>query len=64
MALETHRWEGDLPGALVIIDQRQLPVELTHLHLDTVQATWDAIDIDRVRTACFVQHQRMRIIER
>ena len=51
MALETHRWEGDLPGALVIIDQRQLPVELTHLHLDSVQATWDAIKTLAVRGA-------------
>jgi len=51
MALETHRWEGDLPGVLVIIDQRQLPVDLTYLRLDSVQATWDAIKTLAVRGA-------------
>lgn len=51
MAVETLAWRGELPGALEIIDQRELPLTRKSLRLETVQAVWDAIKTLAVRGA-------------
>lgn len=51
MAVETLAWRGDLPGALEIIDQRELPLARKAMRLETVQAVWDAIKTLAVRGA-------------
>ena len=51
MAIETMSWQGDLPGALQIIDQRQLPAVSEQLQLTDVESVWDAIKTLAVRGA-------------
>jgi methylthioribose-1-phosphate isomerase len=51
VAVETLAWRGDLPGALEITDQRELPLARKAMRLETVQAVWDAIKTLAVRGA-------------
>lgn len=44
-------WHGDVDGHLVLIDQTQLPVELTHVACRDVETVWEAIKMLRVRGA-------------
>jgi methylthioribose-1-phosphate isomerase len=48
---ETLRWEGDVDGALVLIDQTRLPVEFVELTCRDVETVWEAIKSLRVRGA-------------
>ena len=48
---ETLHWEGDVDGALVLIDQTRLPVEFVELTCRDVETVWEAIKSLRVRGA-------------
>ena len=49
---ETMRWEGDAQrGALILIDQTKLPLELMELRCADVETVWEAIKMLRVRGA-------------
>jgi methylthioribose-1-phosphate isomerase len=39
----TLRWEGEVDGHLVLLDQTRLPNEVVELHCRTVEEAWDAI---------------------
>ncbi len=49
--VETLRWEGDLPGHVVMLDQTRLPVEEVRIDVRTVDAMVDAIRRLAVRGA-------------
>jgi len=42
-ALETMRWDGDIDGELVLLDQTRLPVETVEMRCTDVEMVWDAI---------------------
>lgn len=49
---ETIRWEGAAQdGALILIDQTRLPLELAELRCEDVETVWEAIKMLRVRGA-------------
>ncbi len=50
-AVRSVRWSGDASGALVLIDQTLLPLEVRELTLRTVEQVWEAIKLLRVRGA-------------
>lgn len=39
----TLRWEGEVGGHLVLLDQTRLPLEIVEVHCRTVEEAWDAI---------------------
>lgn len=47
----TLRWEGDVNGHLVLLDQMRLPGEVVLRECHTVQDVWEAIRVLRVRGA-------------
>jgi methylthioribose-1-phosphate isomerase len=47
----TLRWEGDVDGHLVLLDQTRLPSEVVELHCLTVEDVWHAIKRLSVRGA-------------
>jgi methylthioribose-1-phosphate isomerase len=47
----TMRWEGDVDGHLVLLDQTRLPGEVVELHCHTVEDVWQAIKRLAVRGA-------------
>lgn len=47
----TLRWEGDVGGHLVLLDQTRLPGEVVELHCHTVEDVWQAIRRLAVRGA-------------
>lgn len=47
----TLRWEGDVDGRLLLIDQTLLPVELIEIACKDVETVWEAIKMLRVRGA-------------
>jgi methylthioribose-1-phosphate isomerase len=47
----TLRWEGDVDGHLVLLDQTRLPGEVVELHCHTVEELWQAIKRLSVRGA-------------
>ena len=49
--IETIQWYGDTQGHLTMIDQTQLPNELTYIDCHDVQTVWEAIKMLRVRGA-------------
>jgi methylthioribose-1-phosphate isomerase len=49
--IEPLRWEGEIPGTLVILDQRRLPHERVELRVETVGQCFDAIKTLAVRGA-------------
>jgi methylthioribose-1-phosphate isomerase len=48
---ETLRWQGDVDGQLVLLDQTLLPGELREIECRTVEQVWEAILHLRVRGA-------------
>jgi methylthioribose-1-phosphate isomerase len=48
---ETLSWNGDVDGALELIDQTLLPVEVAHITCRDVETVWEAIKTLRVRGA-------------
>lgn len=48
---ETLRWEGDVDGQLVLVDQTRLPVQLCECRCMSVGDVWDAIKRLKVRGA-------------
>lgn len=48
---ETLRWEGDTDGALWLIDQTRLPLEMRECCCSTVEDVWNAIKSLKVRGA-------------
>ncbi len=49
--VETLRWQGDVDGRLVLLDQTLLPGELREIECQTVEQVWEAILRLRVRGA-------------
>lgn len=47
----TLRWEGDVDGRLMLIDQTRLPEELVEIPCRDVETVWEAIKVLRVRGA-------------
>lgn len=47
----TLRWEGDVHGKLILIDQTLLPGEFREIACTTVEQVWEAIKMLRVRGA-------------
>lgn len=47
----TLRWEGDIDGCLMLIDQTRLPGELVEIACRDVETVWEAIKVLRVRGA-------------
>ena len=39
----TLKWEGEVGGHLVLLDQTRLPLETVEVHCRTVEEAWDAI---------------------
>lgn len=50
-AFTTVRWEGDVNGHLVLLDQRRLPGEVVYVECRTVEDVWQAIKRLSVRGA-------------
>ncbi len=50
-AVETLRWEGDVDGRLMLIDQTRLPGEILELACEDAEAVWQAIKRLAVRGA-------------
>lgn len=50
-AFATLRWVGGTDGYLVLIDQTLLPVEFREIECRTIETTWEAIKLLRVRGA-------------
>src|SRR4051812_42028233 len=48
---ETMRWQGDIDGHLVLLDQTQLPANTVYLECRTVEDVWHAIKRLSVRGA-------------
>jgi methylthioribose-1-phosphate isomerase len=48
---ETIRWDGDVDGHLVLLDQTRLPTETVYLHCRTAEDVWQAIKRLSVRGA-------------
>jgi methylthioribose-1-phosphate isomerase len=51
MHLTTLRWEGDVDGHLILLDQTRLPNEVVELHCHTIEDVWQAIKRLNVRGA-------------
>ena len=49
--VDTLRWEGDLEGHLVLLDQTRLPAEVVELNCTNVEMAWQAIKRLSVRGA-------------
>jgi methylthioribose-1-phosphate isomerase len=49
--METLRWQGDIEGQLVLLDQTLLPGELREIECQTVEQVWEAILRLRIRGA-------------
>jgi methylthioribose-1-phosphate isomerase len=49
--IPTLRWEGDVDGHLVLLDQTRLPGEVVELHCHTIEDVWQAIKRLAVRGA-------------
>ena len=49
--VETMVWSGDANGSLDLLDQTQLPTQLTRIDCQDVETVWEAIKMLRVRGA-------------
>jgi methylthioribose-1-phosphate isomerase len=49
--IPTVRWQGDIDGHLILLDQTHLPSEIIELHCRTVEDVWQAIKRLAVRGA-------------